>query len=252
MPPVPSPGRNGTLLGANEWFLAELVSFLWTGELVSFAGCCAVARRISRTSWRKLLHQRGFAPYAVARLSFKEVQVLELRGGQGWDAWQRKSHFGEHMLMLRHWHYGTTVLLTGGSNGWFDFQTFSGGCRNVFYSSGISEDSDMADGIMREFDPRGVLSVAQPGSCPVFRLPADPLSCWRWHAEIEMHTKEPPGLAIYYAPPGVQRSQRRLVLCASGLRAFGDAWRVGDGPDLVIHKGCQILPKITWLAKTAQ
>ncbi|CAE8628579.1 unnamed protein product [Polarella glacialis] len=206
-----------------------------TGQLDLTALCCSAALpgRAIGSRWQGVFRQRGFPAALVqaAKLSASDLVTLERWGGQFWDAWCRPSLVpGEELVFLRHRAFGTAVLLTGGSNGWFEFIVARGRRPQVFYSGGSTEELN-------------ALSVALPasedhGTClPMLKLPNEMMSCWRWQVE-KWH-----GLDALHGPPGVLRAQRRLRLTASGFSAYPDTWRLREGPCLVVERGVVVRGK---------
>jgi len=229
---VRTTSQQSTMLA--EWFLMELVPLLWSQDLLALARSAIGPQWVVRKSWRKLLLARGFIANVVTKLAFTDIFLLESWGGQGWDVWRRTGRLGEELTMLRHWQYGTTVLLTGGSNGWFEFQASAMSRPQIFYSSGSLEESEGSQ-LMVEVNQLAE-SDHTPGCAPMLRIHSDPLDRWQW-------LREDTGLCILHEPRGLYRPQRRLKLHARGFYAFGDIcpWE----PSLIVDRGVQLTPAPT-------
>lgn len=204
-----------------------LLEFLWTEDLASIARSTLRLCRFVQRWWRHLLLEHGFAPHLSASILPEQAVMLERWGGQGWDVWRHFEPGSEELILLRHWRFGSTVLLSGGSNGWFDFQVSTGNPPRVFYSSGAMEASDCPEDLVEQV---GCTSVRRaPGTRPLLELPCEPYSCWRFKVETGHR------LTVHHGLPGTLRAQQRLSFTESGFRAYGD--NVPYRPCLVVDQG---------------
>eukprot|EP00927_Polykrikos_kofoidii_P022859 TRINITY_DN21211_c0_g2_i1.p1 TRINITY_DN21211_c0_g2~~TRINITY_DN21211_c0_g2_i1.p1 ORF type:complete len:353 (+),score=42.05 TRINITY_DN21211_c0_g2_i1:152-1060(+) len=197
-----------------NWLALLIGELLSTGDQVILARCDIAQSLAVRRSWRRSLLARGFSPRCAACVVPAIAASLERWGGQSWDAWWQRGP-GSSSFLFRHWRCGTSILLSEGSNGLFDFVIAVGGRPHMFYSGGTWEVVENSGDLDRHLTAVERLN-GSAGTRLLVQVPCDNMSCWQFKLDSKG------GMAVLHAAPGALGLQQRLRLTAGGFWAFGD------------------------------
>lgn len=219
--------RNGKFRNL-EMLLPRLADFLLIGSIAAMARMSSHFWQVSRSLWERMLLARGFTKLSAFSLTLADIIRLEHWGGQYWDVWRQGGPKREYRCMLRHWQYGTTVLLSGTSNGWFEFQVQANDWPQIFYSSGVCGKAGMFANLGEHSELELDISQIPPGSRPLLEIPVDAATWWRWKFAGDGC------LTILYGPPAAS-TKKRLVFTSTGFSAFMDSCE--SEPAIVVDCG---------------
>jgi len=210
-----------------EWLLPRLADFLFIGNIAAMARMSSHSWQVVQTLWARMMLARGFTKLSMVSLSLDDIIRLEQWGGQYWDVWRRAGPKREYRCMLRHWQYGTTVLLSGTSNGWFEFQVQAHDRPQIFYSSGVCGKAGMFANLGEHSELELDISQMAAGSRPLLEIPFDAATWWRWKLVGDGC------LTVLYGPPA--NTKKRLVFTSTGFSAFMDSCE--SEPAIVVDRG---------------